>query len=128
MFSATNRLTHAPAQNGDLKRHPTTHPTHGNYQGRRASKAETSCFTSIRNKFDSFFQATKRLANRVIEKIEDFLYSAGTAISESAQAACDYVKNIETPFKRNYFKMNIGGYNIQAGRNRTVEELFTAKK
>jgi hypothetical protein len=128
MFSATNRLRNNPDQNRDLKGHPTTHPTHGNYQGRRASKAETSCFINIKNKLNSFFQAAKRLANRVIEKIEDFLYSAETAISESAQSAYDYVKNIETPFKRNYFKMNIGGYNIQAGRNHTVEELFTAKK
>ena len=99
----------------------------GYYQGRTASKAETSCFVNIKNKIKDFFKAVKRLASRAIEKVKDALRFVETAIIESSKEIYDKVKDFKTPFRKNYFDIKLGKHHLKADRPATVGELFSNK-
>jgi hypothetical protein len=100
------------------------HTRYGKYKNNKVTQVETSCFIKFKNKIKDLFKATKRIVNRAIVKVEDFLYTAGTKISNSLEKMCEKVKNIKTPIRKNYVDVNILGYNAKIGKNAKVKDLF----
>ena len=97
---------------------------YGRHKGNRVTKAEPSCFAGFASKVKDVLSAGKRIAKRIIRKIEDCLYTAGIKINDFCEEMYTKVKNIKTPFRKNYVDVNIAGCHAKIGRQARVQDLF----